>query len=273
MGKRAEQTINLVVVGLVIFFWPLNFLTRNSVKDTIHFFLPSILIFCAITLFKERFFKRNILLFSIPFLNNSLLLIPMLSLLYKSKKLGYLILAIIIAIGIFFAGQSFLGSSIFYFEHNDQQKVIRQGYLYPNIYLARLFQNKPTIYLDRFWFNFFSLIDLNNYFFGFHPRQIPVENQNIQKFPFMSIFLFLGGIYLAIKKQKQLLFSVGWIVINLALLKNFDKSDAVLWLLLCSIIYLGLEIFKQITSHSKYWFLVIFILFSLTEYLRMIVSI
>jgi hypothetical protein len=67
---------------------------------------------------------------------------------------------------IFFGGKVFFGSSIFYFEHNDQQKIIRQGYLYPNIYLARLFQNKPTIYKDRFLFNFFSVIDPNNYFFG-----------------------------------------------------------------------------------------------------------
>jgi hypothetical protein len=173
---------------------------------------------------------------------------------------------------IFFGGKVFFGSSIFYFEHNDQQKIIRQGYLYPNIYLARLFQNKPTIYKDRFLFNFFSVIDPNNYFFGYHPRQITADNQNLQKFPFLSLSFFLIGLFHSVLKRKWFLVSLLIIFINLALLKNFDKTDGVLWLPLSGILIEGWQNFTAKMNFLKWVFLIFFLIFTLTEYLQIVIS-
>jgi hypothetical protein len=272
MGKRAEQTINLIVVGLVIFFWQLNFFLNSNTEDTIHFFLPSILLFCAFTLFKDRIVKRNILLATIPILNSSLILLPTISLLFKNKKLGYLIFGLIMTLVIFFGGKVFFGSSIFYFEHNDQQKIIRQGYLYPNIYLARLFQNKPTIYKDRFLFNFFSVIDPNNYFFGYHPRQITADNQNLQKFPFLSLSFFLIGLFHSVLKRKWFLVSLLIIFINLALLKNFDKTDSLVWMPISILVIEGIYNFVKKINFQKRLLLLIFFIFTLAEYFQLIVS-
>lgn len=272
MGKKAEQALVLILINLSVFFWPLNFLIHNNLKDTIHFFLPSLLLFCAVTLFKDKIVGRSILLSGIPVLNSSLILVPIVSLLYKNKKIGYVLFGMILTLSVFFAAKSFIGSSIFYYEHHDQQKIIRQGYLYPNIYLSRLFQNKPSIYIDRFLFNFFSLTDPNNYFFGFHPRQIPVENQNLQKFPFLSVVFFLIGLYQAVFKRKILLVTLLIIFINLALLKNFDKTDSLVWLPISILVIEGIYNFVKKINFQKRLLLLIFFIFTLAEYFQLIVS-
>jgi hypothetical protein len=272
MGKKAEQALVLIFTSLLVFFWPLNFLIHNNLKDTIHFFLPSLLLFCAVTLFKDKIVGRNILLACIPILNSSLILVPIISLLYKNKKIGYVLFGIVLSLSVFFVAKSFIGSSIFYYEHHDQQKIIRQGYLYPNIYLSRMFQNKPSIYIDRFLFNFFSLIDPNNYFFGFHPRQIPVENQNLQKFPFLSVIFFLTGLYQAIFKRKLLLISLLIVLINLALLKNFDKTDSLVWLPVSILVIEGVWIYLKKMNFQKWLLIFIFLIFTLVEYFQLIAS-
>ena len=115
MGKKAEQALVLILICLLVFFWPLNFLIHNDLKDTIHFFLPSLLLFCAVTLFKDKIVGRSILLSGIPVLNSSLILVPIVSLLYKNKKIGYVLFGMILTLSVFFAAKSFIGSSIFYY--------------------------------------------------------------------------------------------------------------------------------------------------------------
>lgn len=270
MGKKAEQALVLIIFSLVVFFWPLNFLIHNNLKDTIHFLMPSLLLFCAITIFNDKIISRNILLSCLPVLNSSLILVPIVSLLYKNKKIGYVLFGIMLTLSVFFAAKSFIGSSIFYYEHHDQQKIIRQGYLYPNIYLSRLFQNKPSIYIDRFLFNFFSLTDINNYFFGFHPRQIPVENQNLQKFPFLCVIFFLIGLYRAVLKRKLLLVTLLIVFINLALLKNFDKTDSIVWLPVSILVIEGISSFVKKMNFQKWPLLFIFLIFTVVEYFQLV---
>jgi len=267
-----ERIVAYLAVFLIIFFWPLNFLLHNNVSNTIHFFLPSVVITATLLLgAKSRLGK--IVAFFIPLINSSLLFIPLVVLFFKSRKL--IIKLLLISILIVFLTSTFkpfIGSSIFYYSWDDQQKVIQQGYLYPNIWLSRTFQNKPSIYINRFLFNFFALIDPNNYFFGFHPREITVDNQNLQKFPFLAICLFLIGLYQVAQKNQRLLLSLFLIIINLSLLRNFDKTDAILWLPLFLVIKKGLVTFQNYSSKVKILFIILFLIFTLTEYLHLIIN-
>lgn len=157
--------------------------------------------------------------------------------------------------------------TIFYYDPQAQQQVIMKGYLYPTIWMSRLFQNKPSIYLERFEFNFFALTDLNNYFFAFHPREIIIDNTNLQKYPFLSIAFFLIGLY---KLPKHKYFnpvglSLVLMIIILSLLKNFDGYDFVLYFPLSAILLIGFMEFYKKPSYLKTIFVIFFLTFTIIE--------
>lgn len=235
----------------------------------VHFFLPSVLLALSILL-SQILPYAHVLVLPIPFINTSLLLAPLAGF-SKSKSVNLIILLAAILTTVW-AFKPFLGSSIFYFSQDDQQKIIRQSYLYPDIYTARLFQNKPSIYINRFLFNFFAITDPNNYFFGFHPREIAVQNQNLQKFPFLAIIFFLVGLYFAVTHNKRLLIILLILILNLSLLRNFDKTDAVLWLPLSLLIIDGLFRAQKWPNKFKIPLLALFFIFTLTEYLHLIIG-
>jgi hypothetical protein len=145
--------------------------------------------------------------------------------------------------------------------------------VYPNRYLARLFQNKPSIYIGRFWDNFFAITDLGNYFFGYQPRPLVEGNQNLQKFPFLALPFFLVGIYRCLKERKKLVITLAFVVANLSLLKYFDKTDAILWLPLAMIIFLGVRYLNRLPLFLKLGLASIFIIFTITEYLHLFVNV
>ena len=84
--------------------------------------------------------------------------------------------------------------TIFSFDYQASQLILRKIYLYPNIPLARLFQNKAQIPTTKYESNLVALIDPNNYFFGFHPREV-AGGLNLVKFPFVSLPFFILGFY------------------------------------------------------------------------------
>lgn len=272
MRINFSRTLRLIIIFLILFFWPLNFLLHNQVLDTIHFFLPGILLVVGLTLFKDFTLGRLIVLAGIPLLNTSLLFSPLASIWCGRSRWGLFLVGLIMVITLYFSWQPFLGSSIFYFSQDDQQKIIRQGYLYPSVWLSRTFQNKPSIYLDRFLSNFFAITDPNNYFFGFHPREIGVENQNLQKLPFLSLIFFLIGLYYSVMGKKWLLVSLLLVVVNLSLLKNFDKSDAILWLPIVLITIEGLKKFDRLPAKISLPFIAVFLILTLTEYLHLLIN-
>lgn len=143
-----------------------------------------------------------------------------------------------------------LTRTVFHQDYQAEQRILDKINLYPSVLFARVYQNKARIYLDKISNNLFALTDLNNYFFGFHPRQI-IGNQNLKKFPFVSIIFFLAGIYAfnKLKRKKFILQLSVFSLIYLVLLDNFDRIDILLWLPLSLIILGGLEI----VSVSKYW--------------------
>lgn len=143
-----------------------------------------------------------------------------------------------------------LTKTVFQQDYQAEQRILEKINLYPTVFFARVYQNKARIYLDKASNNFLALTDLNNYFFGFHPRQI-IGNQNLKKFPFVSIIFFLAGLYFfnRLKYKKLILQITIPSLIYLMLLDNFDRIDVLLWLPISLVILGGLDI----VSLSKYW--------------------
>lgn len=152
-------------------------------------------------------------------------------------------------------GQEFklntLTKTIFVKDYQAEQRVLDKINLYPSVFYARVYQNKGRIYLEKINDNFFALTDPNNYFFGFHPREI-IGNQNLKKFPFISvIFFFTGLFFFKDLRHKKNIFVLGGVsLIYLSLLENFDRVDLLLWLPISLVTIHGVEIFSK---NKKYW--------------------
>lgn len=160
-----------------------------------------------------------------------------------------------------------LTSTIFHQDYQAEQRILEKINLYPTVFFARVFQNKARIYLDKASNNILALTDLNNYFFGFHPSQI-VGNQNLKKFPFVSIIFFLTGLYSfnRLKHKKLILRLALPAFAYLIVLENFDRLDILLWLPISLVILGGLEI----TAGSKYWKYIksAFLVFTIPQVIR-----
>lgn len=157
-------------------------------------------------------------------------------------------------------------NTIFYYNPDSLQNILTEGYLYPTVWMSRLFQNKPSIYLHRFEDNFFALLDINNYFFAFHPREIHVNNQNLQKFPSLSLVFLLIGFYSLPKKRLKFFVSILiFLIFPLSLLKNFDRFDIILYPIISYFICSGIVEFFKKPSLLKNLFTIFFLLFSLIE--------
>ncbi len=244
-----------IVIFLIFIVWPLSLFLANTNKDFLKYIFP--------------------------FFEPKLVLIPIIFLIILTYKNRFILLILSLLIVFAFIWKPFFGQTIFVSDYQEQQKILQEQKLYNSIFLARLFQNKARIPMEKFANNFFALVDPNNYFFGFAPRQITVDNQNLKKFPFLSLpFLLIGIYYLFEKKQKQnLVFPLKKIVlaflfaaiINLSLLTNFDRNDFILWIPIGLIILYGLNIFNKKFKYAKYYYL-LFIFFASIEILRIIIK-
>lgn len=225
--------------GLILLLWPVSLFLENSFKDFIIFFLPAVLLLVSFFLFR----KKNLLW--LAFLTVALL--------YNFRGLS--------------------DNSIFRYNNDLRQEVIQKSYLYPNIWLPRIFQNKLSVSWNQFNFNFFALVDPNNYFFNFHPREILIDNQNLPKFPFLAIVFFCFGLYnLGKNPNKEFLaVTVPILIFNLSLLKNFDRYDFTLYVPFSIIILSGFSDFKLYFKKHQKIFWVLFLIFTITEYLHFLV--
>lgn len=168
-----------------------------------------------------------------------------------------------------FSNFAFSYDLIFKNDYQGEQLVLRNINLYPNIPFARVFQNKPRIYINKYIGNFFALTDPNNYFFALHPAPIS-GNRNIYKYPFLSIVFFLIGIfYLAESKYKKFIISTTVpSIFILSLFSGFEGYDFILWVPFSLIIINGINVFHQTQRKVFNIFGIIFILFAIPEILR-----
>ena len=145
--------------------------------------------------------------------------------------------------------------------------------VYENDFLGRLFNNKATFVYNRFKANFFALTDPNNYFFGFHPREIVRENLNLDKFPFISLVFLLYAFYCfnLLKKGKLLLIAF-FVLAGLLALANFDKVDFILYPILAVFMLHGI---KRMRTEKPRFFVAVaifLVIFSIPQYLRAFVN-
>jgi len=200
------------------------------------------------------------------------LLISLLNLFKKDRSSLFFFTTSLIVGLIFF--KPFAGQTIFRFDYEAKQQIIRNTYLYPNVFLARLSQNKVKIVTDKLNNNFFAITDPANYFFAFHPREGYVENQNLDKYPFLSLpFLLLSLYFLKDNAAKKFLIPVLIAsIVNLSILTNFDRNDFILFVPLSLIIVEGINIFEKRYPKIKNYYWSIFVIFSIQQITKLLIS-
>ena len=161
------------------------------------------------------------------------------------------------------------------FAPDDQAPLIinAKRSVYDNDLFGRVFNNKATFIYGRFKANFFALTDPNNYFFGFHPREIVRENLNLDKFPFISLVFLLYAFYCfnLLKKGKLLLIAF-FVLAGLLALANFDKVDFILYPILAVFMLHGI---KRMRTEKPRFFVAVaifLVIFSIPQYLRAFVN-
>lgn len=143
--------------------------------------------------------------------------------------------------------------------------------LIPNRNLARIYENKTTIPLDKFKSNIFVSLDLNNYFFSLHPQEIS-GGLNLTKYPYLAIIPFLVGLYF-ISENKQRKWIICYfiiVVLSLAFINRQDRFDILLYFPISMICLHGLKKIYNTSSAIFYFFSSVFIPISLIEFLRII---
>lgn len=263
----------VIVLGLAL--WPLSLLLANRI-NSFQYFIPAFLILISYLVFIHfpKYYIFPLLLIPLFEPKLSLISISVASFEFFNHRtrLNFLILIFSILF-LIFSWKAFIGQTIFNTDYESEQKILANVNLYPSILEARIFQNKPRIYIDKFNYNFFALIDPNNYFFGFHPREISIDNQNLKKFPIFGVIFILLGLYCLNKhKDKKFILVVLFgCLLNLSILSIFDRNDFVLWVPLSLIFIFGTGLFSKYHRLQNGLFLAS-IVFTLAQIAQIFVS-
>jgi hypothetical protein len=274
---RLNGLLKLILFILIFLVWPLNLYFHNTLPNFQLYLLPAVFIIFSIVIYNKG--HKNLAFLSlifIPFISSKLLLLPLFFLLFiiileKKKYIFFIILTVILAI-LFW--HNFAAQTVFQTDYEKYQEVIRNTQLYNSPLLARTFHNKFRVMTDKFTENLFALSDPNNYFFGFHPREISLRNQNLLKFPFLSIAFFIFALlnFRQLPQNKQLfaLFLAG--VLSLSLLIDYDRTDFILWPIVGTIVFSGMTIFQKKYPKIFIYFYPIFIIFSSLDLLKIFIE-
>lgn len=266
-----------IITALMLILWPLNLYLANTPQSFLTYTLPTILLTISFYLYRKYPKYYLIPVIFIGIFETKLTPLPILfclaELISNFKKEALVFLAISLVV-FSFSFKSFSGQTIFHKDYEAEQLILRNIHLYPSVFLARSFQNKPGIYLNKISFNFFALVDPNNYFFGFHPGEITVNNQNLDKYPFPAIVFFLIGIYFLKEYpyKKFIILTAVSSIIALSVLTNFDRNDFILWLPISLILINGVNTAFVKNRKLSVIFSYVFIIFALTEIVRGIIK-
>lgn len=264
-------------IWLGLSFWPISLFLANTPGDFLRYTIPVLLIAASFALFRKNRKLYLVPLLLIPLFEPKLTPLPLIAcfvdiVCWKKERLkvGLLLVAVILfAIG--FSG--YKGQTIFVANNDARQVVIGKTYLYPNPFLARVFQNKARIFIDRLNSNFFALVDPNNYFFGFHPREITVDNQNLKKYPFLGlVFVILGLFSFSKLPNKRFVVVLGIAsLLSLSLLTNFDRTDIILWIPLSILFVFGFDLVYKLKKIRKPA-LALYFFFAIQEIVRIFIT-
>jgi hypothetical protein len=267
------RILKIITIVICLSLWPLNIYLANIQPDFVTYLIPVVLLTISFFLYKKYPGYYLIPIVFIGLFEKKLLPLPIIFCLFEllnkfNKKT--LTLAAISLLLLLFNIPAYRGQTVFNKDYEAEQLILRNIHLYPNPLIARIFQNKPRIYINKVTDNFFALTDPNNYFFGFHPRPITVTNQNLFKYPFLAIIFFLYGIFYIseCKNKKFIIFAFLSSLISLMVLQNFDRNDFILWLPISLVIVHGIG--KLSLKNRKVFITisVLLILFALPEFLR-----
>lgn len=236
----------------IVCMWPIAILTHNTPPDAAGYLLPVILLLCSYFLWKRKKEWWGVPLIFVAIVSPKLALFPLLlfaALLVTSKTrktLLYIFFFCALFISAMFS-KEFIGQTVARITHDEQQALVQQTNLYDSIFVARVMHNKVRVVSDKVIDRFFALIDPNNYFFGFHPRQIQINNQNLQKYPFVAIIFFVAGFlgFSTLKEKKWVFICLFALLVNLSFLTVFDRNDAILMLPITLITLHGIDIVKE----------------------------
>jgi len=263
-----------LVIFLVLLSWPLNLYLANTHQDFLQYLTPLVLITISFFLYINKYKYCSLPSLLIPVFEPKLAIFPVLFVLSqvpfsKDKKISLMVLALSLIL-LAVSWKPFWGQTIFTPDYQARQEVLRNIHLYPTPFLARMFQNKVKIIGDKFTGNLFALTDPNNYFFAFHPREITVTNQNLDKYPFLALAFLLVGIYFFAKNpyKRFILASFFAGVISLSLLTNFDRQDFILWLPISLVVLGGIQQTLAKKNRLVNLFAVLFIVFAIIQFLR-----
>lgn len=232
--------------ALTLVLWPVNLYLKNTLPDFIIYLIPAILIVISYFLYSKKSVSYIVPIMLIPFFEKKFLILPLIFIaieIYINFKKGLITLFITSLVLFFWNFTYFKNQTVFNRDYEGEQLLIRNIHLYPNIPLARTFQNKPKLYLSKVSDNFFSLIDLNNYFFAGHPAPTIINTQELYKFYWPLLIFLLLGVYNFkeyVNKNYVLTILVSSII-SLSLLQNFDRHDFILWFPISLIIIYGIK--------------------------------
>jgi hypothetical protein len=267
--------MNKVLFGvsafLIFVFWPISFYLANR-QTWLLFAASSLVVVLNWVLYTQKVKYHYFIYLILPLLHPAFLFVPIISILFYRKDIilkslaaytGILILLILLTF------KSFYAYSIFTPDPLAKDTLIKKISLIPNRNLARVYENRFTVPLDKYKSNVFESIDINNYFFAFHPRELG-SGQNLIKFSYLALVLFLYGIYYLNENihKKWLLAVIFSSIFSLALINNQDRYESLLYFPISLVCFYGL---KKIITNNNYFskiFLIIFILISLTELIR-----
>ena len=245
---------------ITLLFWPTSFWQANS-KSWIIFALASAVlgIDWLLTLYKVKY--RQFIYLLLPLIHPVYLMFPIFATIAYAKDLKKVSLSIYIFLLIAVSAisyKAFYAYSIFTPDPLAFDTLSKKISLVPSRTLARVFENKTTIFQEKYKANIFSSLDLNNYFFSNHPREIG-GNQNLLKFPYFGIIPFLVGLYFIAenKNKKWILSTLLLSVFSVAFINNQDRFDSILYFPILLITLYGL---RKI-SNSKTLFLLFSVFF------------
>jgi len=241
-----KKVLVITLSILTLILWPVNLYFKNTLSDFASYIVPAILLLISYFAYSKnnKYYVAPILFIGIY--EPKLLILPLifcfieLVINFKKEVFSFFIISLVV---FFWQFGEWRGQTVFNRDYEGEQLLIRNIHLYPNIPMARLFQNKPKLYLEKVSNNFFALTDLNNYFFAGHPAPTVISTQELYKFfwPFL-IFLFVGIYHIKdFVNKKFLLTSFIASLTALSVLQVFDRNDFILWFPISLIIIHGIK--------------------------------
>lgn len=276
--KNFIYWINSILISI---FWPLSFFFANQDSWTTFFLALGILILDYF-LYSIRVKYHHFLYLLLPVIHPAFLAFPIFYLLYlvissrglswwkNFSLISFTLLVITVSI---FSSKAFFAHSIFTPDPLAFDTLSRKISLIPNRNLARVFENKTTIFQDKFKSNIFVSFDLNNYFFSLHPQEIG-GNQNINKFPYLALIPFLIGIYyiLEYKHRVWLVATLLVSITSIAFINNQDRFDFIVYLPIVLICLYGHRLLLDKLSKYFWFFSAIFVPASIIELIRIVIT-